>query len=104
MVNDDKLVLKLQQDILSRHLMGFFVFVDTKLHSRMECVKRKRRILQSFTILIELMGKSRITANRTKVYATLNSLFCLGPDFVDLLLESWKVFAAKYAQASNTLY
>jgi hypothetical protein len=47
--------------------MGFFVFVDTKLHSRLESIKTKARILQSFTALIDLMGKSRMTANRTKV-------------------------------------
>lgn len=52
---------------MAHYLMGFFVFVDTKLHSRKESVTRKRRILASFTSLIDVIGRTRITDSRTKV-------------------------------------
>lgn len=83
------------QDLLNKRLLGFFIHLDTKLQSRIETVRSKEKIVQSFTTLMNLMGKSKITPVRSKVYKTLYSATKDAPQLHIVLYDAWKEFAAK---------
>ncbi|ODN03482.1 Serine/threonine-protein kinase atr [Orchesella cincta] len=81
------------QELLSKRLLGFFLHLDTKLQSRIETVESKKKILRSFTSLLDLMKEKKITPLRSKVYKTLSSMTKEGPEYFKELFDAWKVFA-----------
>lgn len=79
-------------DFLNPKFLGVLAYFDHKVVSAKVALSVKRKALQSFPDIMQLMGSKYLTPLRYKVLATLKSALPLAKEFPKILAYAWGAF------------
>lgn len=79
-------------DFLNPKFFGVLAYFDSKLINNKIALSVKRKALQSFPDIMNLMGAKYLTPLRFKVLATLRSALSLAQEFPKILALAWSAF------------
>lgn len=79
-------------DYIQPKILGVLAYFDSKLIHTKIAISVKRKALQSFPYILNLMGTKHITPLRFKILATLRTASTLMKEFPDLNIEAWDAF------------
>lgn len=79
-------------DFIQPRFLGVLAYFDSKIVNTKVALSIKRKALQSFPDVLNLMGSSRLTPLRLKLLATLRTALYLMEDFPQLNANAWNAF------------
>ncbi|GBP59966.1 hypothetical protein EVAR_84466_1 [Eumeta japonica] len=79
-------------DFLQPKFLGVLAYFHTKLVRNKGALSGKRKALQSFPDIMNLMGAKHVTPLRFKILASLRSGLSLGKEYPKILSSAWSAF------------